>query len=198
MTGKANRPAIAIMKKCTYCGKEYPDEASICTIDQQPLRDLRPPPLNQAASWPSPPFSAPAADAQQIIDDEHLKMLSIFHYVIAGLALVGLLFLCLHFAIMTAVFSTPQIWKSQNNQSGPPVQFLIPFFMFFYLFLGGVIAVAGVLNFLSARFLRQRKHRTFSLVTAALNCLHIPFGTVLGVFTFIVLSRPSVRGKYTD
>ena len=26
------------MKTCTYCGKEYPDEASVCTIDQQPLQ----------------------------------------------------------------------------------------------------------------------------------------------------------------
>jgi len=25
------------MKKCTYCGKEYPDEATVCTVDQQSL-----------------------------------------------------------------------------------------------------------------------------------------------------------------
>jgi len=25
------------MKKCTYCGKEYPDEATVCTVDQQTL-----------------------------------------------------------------------------------------------------------------------------------------------------------------
>jgi len=25
------------MKKCTYCGKEHPDEATACSIDQQPL-----------------------------------------------------------------------------------------------------------------------------------------------------------------
>ena len=28
---------VARMKKCTYCGKEYPDEAEVCAIDQQPL-----------------------------------------------------------------------------------------------------------------------------------------------------------------
>jgi hypothetical protein len=27
------------MKKCTYCGKEYPDEATVCQLDQQPLVD---------------------------------------------------------------------------------------------------------------------------------------------------------------
>jgi hypothetical protein len=25
------------MKKCTYCGKEYPDEAEVCAIDHEPL-----------------------------------------------------------------------------------------------------------------------------------------------------------------
>ena len=25
------------MKKCTYCGKEYPDEATVCDIDANPL-----------------------------------------------------------------------------------------------------------------------------------------------------------------
>jgi hypothetical protein len=26
------------MKTCTYCGKEHPDDASVCSIDGQPLR----------------------------------------------------------------------------------------------------------------------------------------------------------------
>ncbi len=34
------------MKACTYCGKEYADEASACLVDGQPLRSLTtlPPP----------------------------------------------------------------------------------------------------------------------------------------------------------
>jgi hypothetical protein len=28
----------AHMKKCTYCGKEYPDEAEVCAIDHKPLK----------------------------------------------------------------------------------------------------------------------------------------------------------------
>jgi hypothetical protein len=51
-------------------------------------------------------------------------------------------------------------------------------------------------NLLSGLFLRARRHRTFSMVVAAINCLHIPIGTALGVFTFIVLGRESVRKLY--
>ena len=36
----------------------------------------------------------------------------------------------------------------------------------------------------------------FSLVIAALCCLNMPLGTVLGVFTFIVLTRDSVKAQY--
>jgi uncharacterized RDD family membrane protein YckC len=31
------RHRLARMKQCTYCGKEYPDEAEVCAIDQNPL-----------------------------------------------------------------------------------------------------------------------------------------------------------------
>jgi hypothetical protein len=35
------------MKKCTYCGKAYPNEAKACDIDQEPLRPV--------ALTPAPP-----------------------------------------------------------------------------------------------------------------------------------------------
>ena len=35
------------MKKCTYCGKEYPDEASVCAVDEQPLERVGLPTASQ-------------------------------------------------------------------------------------------------------------------------------------------------------
>jgi hypothetical protein len=35
------------MKKCTYCGKEYPEEALVCAIDHEPFEsDIPKPNLN--------------------------------------------------------------------------------------------------------------------------------------------------------
>lgn len=38
------------MKKCTYCGKEYPDEATQCAIDHQPLASFPPEPQPAAVT----------------------------------------------------------------------------------------------------------------------------------------------------
>jgi hypothetical protein len=47
--------------------------------------------------------------------------------------------------------------------------------------------------FLAGRYLSQRRRYTFCLVMAGLACMFMPFGTVLGVFTIIVLLRDSVK-----
>ena len=59
-------------------------------------------------------------------------------------------------------------------------------FKLFYLIFGVWFVSSGILNVISGFCLRARKGRVFSLVVAVINCLHIPLGTVLGVFTLIV------------
>jgi hypothetical protein len=61
-------------------------------------------------------------------------------------------------------------------------------------FLMGV--VGAILNFLAGRALARRERRTLCLVVACLNCLHMPLGTLLGVFTLIVLGRPTVKSLF--
>jgi hypothetical protein len=131
---------------------------------------------------------------QRKIDADHLKILSIFHFVGAGLALLGILFLLAHFAMFHFIFTNSKFWEDQK-QAPPPAEFFA-IFKWFYLVFGVWFLTSGVLNVISGLCLRARKHRTFSLVVAGINCLHIPLGTVLGVFTIIVLIRDSVRELY--
>jgi hypothetical protein len=53
----------------------------------------------------------------------------------------------------------------------------------------GLIAWAG-------RCLSRRTHYMFCFVMACVACLFMPFGTVLGIFTIIVLSRPTVKALF--
>ena len=59
------------------------------------------------------------------------------------------------------------------------------------------IAVIGtlmaVLKLMTAIRLKERRSRLLCLIPAGISCLEVPWGTVLGVMTFIVLGRPSVR-----
>jgi len=133
---------------------------------------------------------------QRKIDADHLKLLSIFHYVGAGLAFFGILFLLAHFAIFHAFLANPKMWE--NQKQGPPPAEFFALFKWFYLVFGVWFLASGVLNVISGLCIRARKHRTFSLVVGGINCLHIPLGTLLGVFTIIVLIRDSVRELYED
>jgi hypothetical protein len=136
----------------------------------------------------------PLARDQRKIDADHLRLLAIFHFVLAGFAIVGLGFLFLHYFMMHTLMANPEIWKNQKGT--PPPQQFFAIFKWFYLFFGVVLVVAMIANLLSGLFIQRKKCRVFSLIVAGIDCLQIPFGTVLGVFTLIVLLRDSVRETY--
>jgi hypothetical protein len=58
------------------------------------------------------------------------------------------------------------------------------------IILGWMFAIAAVL---AGEMLRRQRGYIYCMVVAALACAWFPWGTVLGVFTFLVLCRPSVK-----
>jgi hypothetical protein len=54
------------------------------------------------------------------------------------------------------------------------------------------IIIAGLL-LIAARLLQRRHGYRFIFAVACLECFGFPIGTVLGVFTLVVLLRPSVK-----
>jgi hypothetical protein len=125
-------------------------------------------------------------------DEEHLKILAIFHYVVGGLAA---LFACffLFYVVMGAIFIAGPTLGHAND--APPR--LIGWFMVAF---GGMLLLTGW-SFAGAliaagRCLSARRRHTFCLVMAGVACIFMPFGTVLGVFTIIVLSQPRVRALF--
>jgi len=136
----------------------------------------------------------PVSSFQRREDADHLKLLAIFHFIGAGFALLGIMFIFAHYMMMHTFINNPQIWQNQR-QPMPPREFFAMFQWFYVIFAFWFIG-SGILNVISGFCIVARKHRTFSIVVAAINCLHIPLGTVLGVFTIMVLIRDSVREVY--
>ena len=129
-------------------------------------------------------------------DIDHLRLLAIFHFIVAALSVVGLGLLFLHYTLMHSIIANPEVWRNPQRNMAPPPEQILAMIKWFYLFFGAVLIASGVANLLSGLFIQMKKHRLFSLIIAGFNCLHFPFGTVLGVFTFVVLLRDSVRELY--
>jgi hypothetical protein len=139
----------------------------------------------------------PAADRQAIVDAEHLRVLAICHYVLGAVECFFSLFPLVYVALGLAMALSPEFAQNRPPDRGPP-----PALGFAIAALGGTCVCGGLLmgglTIYSGRAMQQRRHNTLSLVIAALLCLWIPFGTLLGVFTFIVLMRPSVARLYEE
>jgi len=129
-------------------------------------------------------------------DKEHLQLLAIFHYVVAGLAALFSFFPLLYTTVGAMFIFAARHGTPKPGEDLPPE------------FLGWIFAVLGSLLFLmgiamviciliAGRSLALRKRYSFALVMACIECLFVPFGTILGVFTIVVLSRESVRGLFS-
>jgi hypothetical protein len=127
-------------------------------------------------------------------DNDHLRLLSIFHYVVAGLAALCACLPIIHLVIGLALILAPEKF---DGKGGPPptwfgwmfVVISIVFITLGWVFAGFVLA--------AGRSLAKRKRYMFCLVMAGVECLFMPFGTVLGIFTIIVLVRESVKELFS-
>lgn len=127
-------------------------------------------------------------------DEEHLKLLSIFHYIVGGLAGLFALLPVIHLVIGLVFILAPEAVESKGE--APPA-FIGWFFVIFaglFIITGWVFAAFAIA---AGRFLARRRLRLFCLVIAAIECAFVPFGTVLGVFTIIVLMRESVKELFS-
>jgi xanthine/uracil/vitamin C permease (AzgA family) len=131
---------------------------------------------------------------QHILDEEHLRLLSIGYWIsgatTAFFSLFALMYVAMGFFVEWITVHTPS-----GSQQAPPRGiglFIAVFGLGFFLIL---IALAG-LKFYAGLCIKRRKARGLCLVVAGVSCLGIPYGTVLGVFSFVVLTRTSVAALF--
>jgi hypothetical protein len=121
-------------------------------------------------------------------EDQNLRILSIFHYVVAGVAALFSLFPIFHITIGAMMV----LGKFDNGGSPSPDAFGWLFIAF------GTAMILGGMTFAicyayAGRCLARRRHYMYCLIMAGIGCMFVPFGTVLGVFTIIELQKEPVK-----
>lgn len=125
-------------------------------------------------------------------DSEHLRLLSIFHYVVSALAGLFSFFPLLYAGMGSFFIYAAHHDHAQAGREAPPEVLGWIFVVFGCAFFLIGLAVALCI-LLSGRALARRNRYWFVFVVGCIECLFMPFGTILGVFTLIVLSRESVK-----
>lgn len=125
-------------------------------------------------------------------DIKHVELLSMFHYIVGG---ITALFACIplvHIFLGLAMISGKLF---ENGKGGPP-----PFLGWIFVIMGSIFIVLGwcmaIMILIAGRQLKRRKHRVFCMAAAGIECIMMPFGTVLGVFTLIALNKDSIRALF--
>jgi hypothetical protein len=133
-------------------------------------------------------------ERQAIVDEEHLRLLPIAYWVLGGfdvfISLYGLIYVGFGALFALAPF------ESSTSASGPPPAFMGWFFFAFGLAFMLAFGISAAIKIAAGFWIRKRRRRTATFVVAAISCLSMPFGTMVGVLTFLVLSRPSVAALY--
>lgn len=160
------------------------------------------------------PSVAPEVE-EQIIARERLRLLALGFYVKGAVGIVFVSFFLIHFFMVlgfslmpesawnpppkpaTTVESlsvTPSPTPRPVNQ-GPPVMM----FRIFAAVIGVIILLGwtfGALTIYAGRCVQKRQHRAFIYVMAGLNCPFLPWGTLLGIATFILMQTPVARREF--
>ncbi len=127
-------------------------------------------------------------------DEEHIKLLSVFHYIVGGISCIFSCLPLIHIAIgLFLVFSGDHL--AQNGGEAPPAfigWIFVTLGLGFFL-LGQALSISIII---SGRYLSKRTKYMFSFIVACIACMLFPFGTILGIFTIIVLSKDSIKAMY--
>jgi len=155
----------------------------------------------------TPPVFPPTPQSPEIetgsaaaLDRDHLRLLEIGYYILSGLTVLAASFLLFQFGLFLFAGLHPQIFTHPTGSGGrhseqPPAGILLAVagFTGIIILLGWTF---GALLVYAGRSLKKRHHTLFIKIMAGLACLFAPLGTFLGICTFLVMQRPSVKALF--
>ncbi len=124
-------------------------------------------------------------------DESDLNTLSILHYIWTGLLGCSAFGIVGYFiAIAAFVANAPSHSHAADNEMAAGVMVIMGVVM------GVLMIPLFILHLLAAAGLKKRTRYTLALVMSGFACLSVPFGTGLGIWTIMVLQRPTVKSLF--
>ena len=122
-------------------------------------------------------------------DKKHLKRLSQIQI------LYGILNLFVSYYYYQAIFVLVDGYRKELEKTNPEVQVALLIGFGFILFLIGIAILFCII--LAGQSLALYENYTLCLVVAIAECLIFPIGTIIGVYTIIILRRDSVKKLFS-
>jgi hypothetical protein len=125
----------------------------------------------------------------------YLNLLSLFHFIVAGIAGLFSCLPLLNLLIGIPILKDVPYALSQGEYFS---QYTLAPLMFIILptgmaVIGWMFAVAVALN---GYYNKNRKWLKYCLVMGGIETIFTPFGTALGVFTIILLTKPNINNLF--
>ena len=132
----------------------------------------------------------------ETVDAEHLRLLAIGHYIVGAICILFSSLFIFHF-----VFAVSGAWDlAPPNATSQAAKRAAETANHFFAVFSALVVLSGWalggLVILTGRWIARRVHHTPTIVVACVNIALVPLGSILGVFTLIVLLRPSVKRMY--
>ena len=125
-------------------------------------------------------------------DISQLRLLGIFNYIFAALWILGGLLFGAMYIVSGMVAANAQ--TPEDSTISPAT--LSGIITIMGIVVAVVSIIIGIICWIAGNNLRKHKGYGFSFVIAILHLLNFPLGTALGIFTLVVLNRPTVKALF--
>ena len=128
-------------------------------------------------------------------NSQPLVLLSVFHYVLAAL-----IYLKGAFALVLMGIGTIAVSAVLSERPDDMAAALVALGMIFFVMPILILAIswtAATLVLIAGRCIGKHTRLTYCQIIAGLECLCVPFGTILGIFTLIHLTKPEIKDAFT-
>jgi len=124
-------------------------------------------------------------------NEKNLDLLGTLHYVLGAITAILACIPIIHFAVGIIMLTT----GLNGGESAPR------FIALAFIVLSTIIILTGwalaILIIVAGKRLKERRSYNFCLVISFIECLIMPLGTVLGIFTIIQLGKEQVKDLFS-